>query len=365
MKNSPFVSIIIPCRNEEKFIGKCLDSIIAQEYPKDRLEVLVIDGMSEDGTKRIVNEYSQKHPFIKQLENPKRITPCALNIGIKNTKGEIIIRMDAHATYQNDYIFKCVKYLQEYNVHNVGGNVITVPRVDSLIGRSIIKVLTNKFGVGNSAFRIGSKEPKLVDTVPFFCCRKEIFEKIGLFNEDLNHSQDMEFNLRLKKAGMKILLVPDIVSYYYARSDFKSFLRHNFRNGLWAILPFKYTNIMPVSLRHLVPFVFVLSLIFTLFLWGITNLLSLTGLSGFANYIGSLGLWGFTLIFCAYILTNLYFSSKIAIKEGDIRYFLIMPFIFTSLHISYGIGSIWGAIRLITSPHFYRNLLNVICKKGK
>ena len=119
------VSIIIPCRNEEKFIGKCLDSIIGQDYPKENLEILVIDGMSEDGTRKNIEKYTEQHSFIKLLDNPRKITPCALNIGIKNAKGKIILWMSAHNSYEKDYVSKCVKYSKEYNADNVGGIMVT------------------------------------------------------------------------------------------------------------------------------------------------------------------------------------------------------------------------------------------------
>ena len=325
-----FVSIIIPCRNEKKFIGKCLDSIIGQDYPKENLEVLVIDGMSEDGTRRIVEQYTAQYSHIKLLDNTKKITPCALNIGIKNAKGEIIMRMDGHATYEKDYISKCIKYLEEYNADNVGGIMVTLPRNDTFIGKAIAAVLSHPFGVGNSVFRTGAKEPKWVDTVFGGCYKREVFDKIGLFNEKLISSQDMEFNLRLKKASGKILLVPEIISYYYTRSTFKSFCKNNIRNGIWVILPFKFSKIIPVSLRHLVPFVFVLSLLGT----GILSFFFLSFLRLFLLIVGS------------YTLANLYFSLKIALRKKNIKYLVVMPILFAALHLGYGFGSIWGAARL-------------------
>ena len=361
----PFVSIIIPCRNEEKFIGKCLDSIIAQDYPKDRLEVLVVDGMSEDGTREIVERYTDMSlrarslachceqseaisardklrnlgiatslpalaMTLKLLDNPKKVTPCALNIGIKNAKGEIILWMSAHSRYEKDYISKCVKYLKEYDADNVGGVMITLPRDNAFIGKAIATVLSHPFGVGNSVFRTGAKEPKWVDTVFGGCYKKEVFEKIGLFNENLINSQDIEFNLRLKKAGGKILLHPDIVSYYYTRSDFKSFCKNNFRNGLWAILPFKFTKIIPVSLRHLVPLIFVLGLFGT----------------GILSFFFLPLRWFFLDIMGLYALTNLYFSLKVALKKKSIKYLFVTPILFTCLHLGYGLGSVWGGVRL-------------------
>lgn len=329
MNNFPFVSIIIPCRNEEKFIAKCLDSIIANDYPKDKIEILIVDGMSEDETRDIVREYAQKYPFIKLLNNNKKITPVALNFGINQANGEIIFTLSAHVIYEKDYISKCTKYLSEYGADDVGGIMKTVPENDTILGKAIIFALSNKFGVGNSYFRIGSKEPKFVDTVPFGCYRREVFEKIGLFNENLVRNQDIEFNLRLKKAGGKILLAPDIVSYYYARSNLKGLFRQNFLNGFWVIYSNKFAK-TPFSLRHLVPFVFVFSLIGSL-------LLSIFWLPFIALFFG---------IFGIYLLANIFFSLKLAVKNG-LHLFPLIVVSFFALHFSYGIGSLWGLIRLV------------------
>jgi len=339
MKDLFFVSLIIPCRNEEKFVGRCLDSLIANDYPKDKFEILFIDGMSEDGTRKIIENYEREHHFIRILDNPKRVTPCALNIGIKNAKGEVIMIIGSHSTYKEDYISKCVKYLSEYNADNVGGVMVTFPRGDTFIGRAIASVLCSRFGVGSSIFRIGSKEPKWVDTVFGGCYKKEVFEKIGLFNENLVSTQDMEFNLRLKRAGGRTLLVPEVVSYYYTRSDLKSFCKNNFRNGFWAIYPFKFTRVMPVSWRHLVPFAFVSALAVS------------TVLLFFLSFFSYL----FLFICVSYFLTNLYFSNKMALDEKEWRYIFVMPFIFALLHIGYGLGSLLGLLRVVASKQFWEN----------
>ncbi|GJQ23461.1 MAG: hypothetical protein HBSAPP01_12510 [Candidatus Brocadia sapporoensis] len=220
--NLPSISIIIPSRNEEKFIDKCLDSIIAQDYSKEKLEILVVDGMSNDKTREFIKGYSKQHRYIKLLDNPGKIVPTAMNTGIRDAHGEIIIRMDAHNIYEKDYVSKCVKYLQEYNVDNVGGIWVTLPGSNTLIAQSIAFALSHPFGVGNAYFRIGSKEPRYVDTVPFGCYKREVFQRIGLFDEDLVRNQDDEFNLRLTKNGGKLLLVPDIVSYLNSANDFRS-----------------------------------------------------------------------------------------------------------------------------------------------
>jgi len=330
MTTYPNTSVIIPCRNEEKFIGKCLDSIIAQDYPKDKLEVLIVDGMSEDETRKISEKYIGQYPFIKILDNPKKITPCALNIGIKNAKGEIIIRMDAHAIYEKDYISKCIKYLNECSADNVGGNMVTLPANNSLIARAIVKVLSNRFGVGNSAFRTNEKKLRLVDTVFGGCYRKEVFNKFGLFNENLIRSQDMEFNLRLRKSGGKILLVPDIVTYYYPKSNFKDFFIHNFEDGIWAILPLKYVK-MPLCLRHYIPLIFVSGLIGT----------------GILGIFFSVFFWLFVFIIGLYLLISIYFAVKIASKEKNIKFLFLMPIAFAIRHFGYGIGSTFGFFKLL------------------
>ena len=306
------VSIVIPCRNEEKFIRKCLNSIIEQDYPKENFEVLVVDGSSEDRSKEIVKSFSEKYSFIKLLENPQRYTPFGLNIGIKNSRGEIIARMDAHAGYEKDYISKCVKYLKEYDADNIGGVMKTLPTADTIIAKAIAVCLSHPFGAA-SDFRLGSKKPKLVDTVFGGCYKREVFEKIGYYNENLIRSQDLEFNLRLKKAGRKILLVPEILAYYYSQDNFRDFFWHNFRDGVWAIYPLKFVK-FPFKLRHYLPLIFILIL--------------------------PLSIW-------PYILFSLFFSAQITVREKDFRYLFLMPIAFAYRHFSYGLGSIWGLIKLL------------------
>jgi cellulose synthase/poly-beta-1,6-N-acetylglucosamine synthase-like glycosyltransferase len=322
--NLPFISIVIPCRNEKKFIGECLSSATAQDYQKDKIEVLVVDGMSEDGTREIIENYIKKYEGIKMLDNPGRIVPKALNIGIKNARGEVIIRMDAHNIYEKDYISKCVKYLYEYNADNVGGICITFPGSDDLMARSIALSLSHPFGVGNAYFRIGSKDPKYVDTVPFGCYRKEVFEKIGFFDEDLIRNQDDEFNLRLIKNGGKILLVPEIISYYYARDSLSKLSKMYFQYGYFKpLVALKIGAVL--TWRQLIPALFIGSLI----------------LSGFISLFYGFFLWIFLFILSSYILANIFFSLSIAMERGE-KYFILLPIVFTTIHFSYGVGYLKG-----------------------
>ena len=339
MNNNPFVTIVIPCCNERKFIGECLDSIVVNDYPKEKVEVLVVDGMSEDGTRDIIKRYTKEHSYIRLLDNRKRITPVAMNIGIKNARGDIIMKLDAHTVYGKKYVSNCIKYLNDYEADNVGGVLRAIPRDDTLLAKTIVTAISHPFGVGSSFFRIGSKRPIWVDTVSFGCYRKEIFKKIGFYDENLARGQDMELNQRLRKAGGKILLHPDIISNYYLRSSFKGFFRSKVIDGFWATYPLKFVNHMPVALRHLVPLVFVTSLV---------------GL-GLLSFISLLFFRVFLLMVVTYFLINFYFSTKIALKEMDWRYLLFMPFIFTLLHICYGMGSLCGLSRVITSKQFWEN----------
>ena len=329
MKDLPKVTIIIPCRNEKKFIGKCLDSLIAQDYPKDKLEILVLNGMSTDKTKTVVEGYGRKHPFIKILDNPNKTSPCALNIGIKNSTGELIIHMGAHSTYQPNYVSKSVNYLIEYGADNVGGILLTLPASNTLIAKAIALVLSNRFGTGNAFFRLGSDKPIWVDTVFGGCYKKEMLLKVGLYNEKLTRSQDMEMNMRIKKAGGKILLAPDIIAYYYPTSTLKEFFKHNFTDGIWALYPLKFG--LSLKLRHYIPFVFIFSLIVPL------------TLSVFFKPM----IYLFLFIIGLYLFTSLFFSISIAIKEKNFGFVFLLPLAFACRHFGYGLGSLIGLIKLI------------------
>jgi glycosyltransferase involved in cell wall biosynthesis len=325
----PMLTIIIPCRNEEKYIDKCLNSIIANDYPKEKLEILVLDGMSKDKTRDIITQYSKKYSFINLLDNPKKIVPTALNQGIKNSKGSIILRIDAHNIYKKDYISKCVKYLQDYNVDNVGGIWITLPGREGLLGNAIALGLSHPFGIGNAYYRIGSKKPKFVDTVPFGCYRKAIFDKLGLFDEDLVRNQDDEFNLRIIKNGGKILLSPDIISYYYTRDSLLKLWNMYYQYGYFKPLVVKKIGKI-LTWRQLIPPLFVGSLI-TLGLLSLTTTYFLVPLF---------------LIFFLYVIINLLFSFSVAFRK-NIKSFVVLPIIFLTLHLSYGIGYLKGIFDFI------------------
>ncbi|GMX57761.1 MAG: hypothetical protein YFSK_0890 [Candidatus Yanofskyibacterium parasiticum] len=328
------LSIIIPCRNEEKFIGKCLDSVAAQDYPKENFDVLAVDGMSDDGTRKIIGDYREKFPFIKLLDNPEKFTPFAMNIGIKNAKGDFIIFMGAHAEYALDYVSRCVTAAEKSNADNVGG-IAKISSCQGLPAKAIAGVLSSPFGAGDARYKtLLPKEPIETDTVFGGCYKKEVFSKIGLFDERMIRSQDMEFNMRLKKAGGKIMLFPDIVVNYYPKSNFREFFVHNFWDGVWAIWPLRIMK-TTFKLRHYLPLFFVLSFL---------------GL-GILSFIWQPFL--FLLFFEAglYFVASIYFSAKISFNEKEWRLLFFLPIAFAARHFGYGVGSVFGLIKLLSKDN--------------
>jgi len=325
------VSVIIPCLNEEKHITECLDSVISNDYPKNDIEILVVDGMSTDRTREILEKYEQKYDNIKVLDNVKKTPPTALNIGIKSSRGEIIVRLDAHTVYENDYISKCVRHLNESNADNVGGIWKIVSDVNGLVAGAITMVLGHPFGVGNAVYRINTSDsPREVDTVPFGCFKKSIFEKIGYFDETIPRNEDIDFNRRIKKQGGKIMLFPDIICYYHARTKYLKYCKHNLANGIMVTFPIKYGKGILAG-RHLIPLVFV------------SGLLVSFALSFLSVYYIYLFLFTVTL----YLLTSIFFSIKIVLTGEKMIYLFILPFMFFSLHFCYGLGSIWGLVKIL------------------
>ena len=253
------VSVIVPCRNEERYIARCLDSIVAAEYPRDRLEVLVVDGLSEDRTRAIVADYVTRYPFIRLLDDPARTPPTAVNTGIRAARGEILVRMDAHGVYPPNYIPGLAAALQQTGADSVGGVLVTLPSNQTALGKAIAIAMSHPFGVGNSYFRVGVREPRWVDTIAFFCCRRETFDRIGLFDEALARDEDSEFNGRLIQAGGRILLVPNVTAQYYARDSLRQLARMYHQYGYSKPLVARKLGRV-TTVRQLVPAGFVLTL---------------------------------------------------------------------------------------------------------
>ena len=256
---SPLVTVLVPCRNEGSYIAACLASILGTTYPLDRLEVLVLDGQSDDGTAEEVAAVAAQMPVVRLLTNPGRVVPTGLNIGIRAARGEVIVRMDAHTEYPADYIPRLVHWLQASGADNVGGSCITRPAGDTAAARAIAVALAHPFGVGNAHFRLGTTKMREVDTVPFGCFPRSVFERLGLFDEELARNQDDEMNFRIARAGGRILLVPDVVSYYYARPSWTKLATMYYQYGYYKpLVALKVGRIMTV--RQTIPALFVAAL---------------------------------------------------------------------------------------------------------
>ncbi|WP_436512547.1 glycosyltransferase family 2 protein [Clostridium thermobutyricum] len=321
-----FISIIIPVFNEEKYIENCIKSLLEMDYDKNFIEIIFVDGNSTDRTKEIIKQFMKKNSFISIIDNPKRIAPVAMNLGIEKAKGNFIMRMDAHSYYPNNYISGLIEWKMKLKADNVGAICETIVVNKNKKSLAISEVLSNKFGVGNGLFRIGVNEPTEVDTVPFGLYDRETLIKLGGYDERLIRNQDIELNERLRKSGGKIYLIHDIKFKYFSRECYKDLMKNNYNNGKWNILTAKYTKTMDTfSIRHFVPMIFILSIILPVILSFINFKVS---------YISILS-----------ILTYLILISTISIKLGIKNKNYIYIFIsFLCLHFSYGIGSINGLI---------------------
>ena len=323
------ISIIIPIYNEEKYIKACIQSILDSDFPKENMEILLVDGMSSDRTREIIQNLSAEYNFILLLDNQKKTAPIAMNIGVKEAKGEYIFILSAHARYDVNYFGTLVEYINTLNADCVGGVLETDVKNKNIKSNAIKEVLMHPFGVGNASFRIGSNEIRLVDTVAFGCYRKNTFETYGLFNEKLTRNQDIEFNKRIVNGGGKIYLVPNVRSTYFARENFLDLAKNNFANGYWNILTAYYTNTFSsLSLRHFIPLLFVSSVLLPLFFIPVFPQIIYVSTISLLSYL--------TLV----IIT----SIRLKNDSNSIKY-LVMSFLI--LHFSYGIGSLQGIFSTI------------------
>jgi len=311
------VSVIIPIRNEEKHIEKCLDSLIAQTYPRDLIEIIFVDGMSDDNTINIIYRKIEETDLnVVILSNPKKIVPSAMNIGIKNCNGSIVIRMDAHSSYYKKYIQLCVNTLNETGADNAGGVLTTVG--NGIIGSAFARVLSSKFGVGNSGFRTNASSG-LVDTVPFGAYPKETFLKYGFYDERLIRNQDYELNYRIRKNGGKIYLNSNIKLTYYCRDTFKSIVKQSYENGKWNYITMKLCP-GSMGIRHFIPFVFFISLLIMPF---------------FSEWL----MYLFIMEIISYLALDIYYSTTNNVLDS-----LVTMILYPIFHMSYGLGTFFGLL---------------------
>ena len=302
--------------------------MLNQDYPKDDLEILLVDGMSKDRTREIVATYTAKYPFIRLIDNPERIAPCAMNRGIKEAKGDVIMRLDAHVYYPKNYFSLLVEKLNELpGAENVGALCNTLPVNDSLTAQSIAAVLSSSFGMGNSHFRVGADKEMEVDTVPFGCFHRSIFDKVGLYDEELVRNQDDELNARIIKAGGKIYLIPQLVCEYYARDTANKVYKMFYQYGVFKPLVNKKLG-SPATIRQFFPLCFVAGLmvgpivcVFLPVLW-----------------------WAYFAVILIWVMLATFFSLK---DSKNLKRILIQNWIYFVVHIGYGWGYIVGIYKIL------------------
>lgn len=322
----PRVSIILACRNEAAHLEPCLRSILAQEKPPGGFELIVADGMSDDGTRLIAGRMAAQYKILKVIDNPGRIVSRGLNLAISAAKGDVIVRMDAHTEYEPDYVRQCVQVLAESAADNVGGPART--KAETYLQKAIAAAYHSPFSVGGARFHNVEYEGP-VDTVTYGCWPKESFEKFGLFDEELVRNQDDEHNLRISRGGGLVWQSPRIQSWYRPRSSLPDLFRQYMQYGYWKVRVIQKHR-LPASIRHLVPGAFLLSL----------AILSLASLGSVTAFI------------CAVLLAAAYgacvlMASAVTAAKTQPALFPVLPLVFAAYHFGYGYGFLRGLVDFI------------------
>jgi succinoglycan biosynthesis protein ExoA len=319
------VSVLMPVRNEGACIRRSLNSVLAQDYPSERMEIIVADGMSSDGTREAVAEVSQQHTNVRMIDNAGKIVATGLNAGLRIATGEIIVRVDGHCEIASDYIRRSVARLRDGSVDCVGGPLETIG--ETYTARAIAAAMSSTFGVGGSAFRVGVSEPRFVDTVAFPAYKRDALQRVGEFDEELVRNQDDEYNYRLRKLGGRILLSPEIGARYYSRSGFASLWKQYFEYGYWKVRVLQ-KHPRQMQPRQFLPPLFVLA-------W-LALLLTVPFLK-----TSQLLLIG---IVSAYAALNLAFAVSAALRK-ELRLLPLIPIAFVVMHLAYGVGFLLGLVR--------------------
>ncbi len=317
------VSVVIPCYNEERFIGKALDQL-ADQYDPEFYEIIVIDGMSEDGTRSVIDEFRRSRPelTIKLIENPARVIPTALNLGVAAANGNIIARMDAHAVPSAGYIRRCVEVIQQDHAGVVGMPCRVISASDGTVARAIAGAVSHPFGIGDAKYRLseGGALQEPVDTVAFACFRKSLWKELGGFNEALLTNEDYDFNYRVRRSGQEVILDRSGHCDYFARGTLKALAAQYFRYGGWkaAMIRLQPGSIKP---RHLVAPLFVLSIISLLL----------------AGFFWPPAWWLLLIELTFYLLLAVFAGWQAARKAGGgLGMTLIMPGVFGTIHLTWG-----------------------------
>jgi GT2 family glycosyltransferase len=323
-KNPVLVSIVIPMLNEIESIETCLNSILAQNYPADQIEILVVDGSSTDGSQEKVLQLAKTYSNIHLLTNPLKRTPISLNIGVKNSNGDIIIILGAHTRIKNDFVEHNIRLMQEQGVKCTGGTQLNIG--NTFLQHAIGLAMGSRFGIPSAPYRF-YKKPCFVDTVVYAAYARELFDQVGYFNEELHISEDAEFNWRIRKAGYQIYYSPEIVSYYYPRKNLRKLTKQFFNYGILRVNVIK-KHPDAIRLFHLVPPLFVVALI-------ALTVMSVLKSQFMINLFALLG------IYLLYIITASIITCQ---QENTRKYLFVLPAIFIAMQISWGAGFLVGIL---------------------
>lgn len=324
---SPRLSVVVPFRDEGESLLRCLRSLLDQDLDPEAYEVILVNGNPDDSPASGIELLRQRSETrIESIENPRANTPSGLNLGVARAEGDAFLIFGAHSEAERSFLRSTLEELQKTNADCVGGALESVG--DGYLGDAIAAVLSSPFGVGNSKFRTSSCEG-YVDTVAYGAYRHEVFDTIGAFDERLFRNQDIEFNYRLRKAGGKIWMSPKIKSYYHVPATFGGFVRQAFSNGFWNVRTWK---LVPgsLALRHFVPLAFVMAL-----LGGV----ALAPLVDFGAQL-------LAIILLSYISVAI-ISSVVTARRRGLTLFPVLPGLFFAIHVAYGLGSLWGLLRLV------------------
>jgi succinoglycan biosynthesis protein ExoA len=322
MDPHPSVTVIVPCRNEERTISLVLDALDRQTYPRGRMDIIVADGRSTDGTRRRVDEFAESHPDrpVRWIDNPGLTAPAALNAGLRESKGEVIVRMDAHAVPARDYVEQCVRALSGSGCEAAGGQWEIRPGAPGAVGRAIAAAVGSPFGSGGVRYRTGGRAGE-VDTVPFGAFRREIFDRIGFFNERVPVNEDYEFFYRIRASGGKVYFTPAIRMEYIARGGLARLAAQYFAYGRQKAVMLSF-HPRSVRIRQLIPAVFTLCLA----AGSAAAVLS----RPLAIMLGAL--------LAVYGAAGAAFSLQEAAGRKDALILPLLPLVFFCIHISWGAG---------------------------
>lgn len=327
LRTNPLVTVILPIRNEAQYIENTLMAVFNQEYPPEKMQILIADGMSTDATREIINELISNYLqySVKLIDNVKQIASTGLNTALPLAQGDIIIRVDGHCEIAPDYILKCVQYLAEYDIEGVGGPIETIG--ETFTARAIAVAMSSNFGTGGAGYRTLKQGETYPDSIVFPAYKRETVIKTGLYDEELLRNQDDEYNYRIRSSGGKLLLTSEIKSQYFSRTSLTALWSQYIQYGFWKVrvLQKHPAQMLP---RQFAPPIFVAALIF----------------SSLSALLTPFGYYAMALVFGTYAITNLTFSIQAAKRSGW-KYLPLLPVVYAILHISYGTGFLAGLLK--------------------